>query len=420
MTKIHWRITGIIFLLLILSGCQSSAGDDELEGRISLWHSYSPEEARVLQEALTQFEEIHPKVQIITIAMPEGQMLEQFYKVGNNGLGPGLMIGDDSWISDLADSGLIRPFYTDQNTSTFFNLRNRNAVQYEDEIYGIPMSLAPLALYYNKSMVTEPPVTLDDLLAQAAAGNTVAFVPRFEEAYWGIQTFGDGLFDAVGRFTLAESGFTEWLQWLNNAQTAPGVILNVDDESLLNLFTSGQIAYYVAGPDRQQRINALIGEEDPFEIGVVPLPQGPMGSSGPLLNVETILFYTHASEAQANIANNLALFLVTQQQSIRFLRELDRVPANPSVRVDSRIYPVSNGFSRQARTAVVLPNEIPIDPFVEAGNLAYNIVLSGVASPEEAVCQFGLRIAELMAYSDEEMDLPENCPPPVEQEDEAG
>jgi hypothetical protein len=76
---------------------------------------------------------------------------------------------------------------------------------------------------------------------------------------------------------------------------------------------------------------------------------------------------------------------------------------------------VSNGFSRQARTAVVLPNEIPIDPFVEAGNLAYNTVLSGLATPEEAVCQFGLRVAELMAYSDEDMDLPENCPPPVEQ-----
>lgn len=116
------------------------------------------------------------------------------------------MIGDDSWISDLADNGLIRPFFTDQNTSTFFNSRNRNLVQYQDEIYGVPMSLAPLALYYNKSMVTEPPVSLDDLLAQAADGNTVAFVPRFEEAYWGIQTFGDGMFDAVGRFTLAESG----------------------------------------------------------------------------------------------------------------------------------------------------------------------------------------------------------------------
>ncbi|MBE2220241.1 MAG: extracellular solute-binding protein [Anaerolineae bacterium] len=413
MKRRYWQITGLIFLLLIVGGCQSDAGEDELEGRIALWHSWSPEEARVLQEALTQFEEIHPNVKIITVAIPEDQILEEFYQVGNDGLGPGLMIGNDSWISDLADSGLIRPFSHDQITTSFFNSRNRNLVQYQDKIYGVPMSLAPYALYYNKSMVTNPPVTLDDLLTEARAGNTVAFVPRFEEAYWGIQTFGNGLFDAVGHFTLAESGFTEWLHWLNNAQAEPGIILNVDDESLLDLFASGQIAYYVAGPDKQQRINALIDEENPFEIGVVPLPQGPMGASGPLLNVETLLFYTHASENQAEIANDLALFLVTQQQSIRFLRELDQIPANPTVRVDNRIYPVSNGFSRQARTAVVLPNEIPIDPFVEAGNLAYNTVLSGLASPEEAVCQFGLRVAELMAYTDDEMDLPENCPPPV-------
>lgn len=97
MTKIHWRIISIIFLLLILIGCQSSAGDDELEGRISLWHSWSPEEARVLQEALTQFEEIHPKVQIITVAIPEGEILEEFNQVGNNGLGPGV----DDWRRQL-------------------------------------------------------------------------------------------------------------------------------------------------------------------------------------------------------------------------------------------------------------------------------------------------------------------------------
>jgi arabinogalactan oligomer / maltooligosaccharide transport system substrate-binding protein len=412
MMRIQWRLIGIIFLLLVLIGCQAAEGDD-LKGRIALWHSLSPEETIVLDDALTQFTQIHPDVDIIAVAFPEDQMLETFYQVGNDGLGPGLMIGDDSWISDLADSGLIRPFYTDQNTSTFFNTRNRNLVQYKDEIYGMPLSLAPFALYYNKSLVTDPPVTIEDLLVETEAGNEIAFVPRFEEAFWGIQMFGDGMFDAVGRFTLAESGFVEWLEWLNNAQTAPGIIMNVDDESLLDLFASGQIAYYVAGPEKQHRITALIDEENPFEIGVVPLPQGPMGSSGPLLNVETILFYTHASERQAEIANDLALFLANPQQSIRFLRELDRVPANPTVRVDSRLYPVSNGFSRQARTAVVLPNEIPFDPFVEAGNLAYNTVLSGLASPEEAVCQFGLTVAELMDYSDEEMDLPENCPPPV-------
>jgi len=48
----------------------------------------------------------------------------------------------------------------------------------------MPLSLMPNALYYNKDVVTKPPGTLDELLQEAAAGNQVAFVPRFEKAYW--------------------------------------------------------------------------------------------------------------------------------------------------------------------------------------------------------------------------------------------
>lgn len=409
MTRERWQIAGFVFLLLLMVGCQSTAPDDGLQGRITLWHSWTPAEEAVLDDALVQFQEIHPQVHISTVALPRDQILKEFYRVGNDGLGPGVLIGDDSWISELANSGLIRSFSIEEFPSTFFNTRNRNLTRYQDQIYGVPMLLAPYALYYNQDLVTTPPESLEALLSEAAEGRQVAFVPRFAEAYWGIQTFGTGLFDNEGRFTLAESGFTEWLNWLDDSQQAPGVILNVDNESLLDLFASGKIAYYVAGPGSQQTILDKMDEKNPFEISVVPLPQGPAGSAGPVLTAESIFFYAYASESQKDVANVLASFLVNQQQSIRFLREMDAIPANPSVRVDNRIYPIPNGFTRQARTAVVIDNEIPADPFVSAGNRAYITVLSGASTAEEAVCQFGLDMAEIMSYSAEDMDLPEGC-----------
>ena len=310
-------------------------------------------------------------MRIIPVALPEDRILEEFIEAGNDGLGPGVLIGKDSWIGELVNTGLIRPLVPRGVTNALFNSRNRALTQYEDQVFGVPLSLAPRALYYNKGMVTEPPGTLDKLLQEAAAENRVAFVPRFEEAYWGIQTFGEGLFDSQDQFTLAESGFTEWLSWLDEAQRAPGVILNVDNASLLELFTSGEVAYYVAGPETQALIASMMTEENAFEFGVVPLPAGPHGAAGPLLPAETILLYAFSSPEQTRIANALAGFLVNQQQSIRFMRELDRVPANPAVNVDQRIYPIVNGFAQQARTAVVLPNEIPTDPLVAAGDRAY-------------------------------------------------
>jgi maltose-binding protein MalE len=121
------------------------------------------------------------------------------------------------------------------------------------------------------------------------------------------------------------------------------------------------------------------------------------------------MFYTFASHNEAIIADELANFLVNQQQGIRFLRELDRVPANPSVRVDVRVYPNVYGFAQQSRTAVVIPNEIAADPFVEAGNRAYVNVLSGTLLPAEAVCNFGREVADFQGYTEATMSVPEEC-----------
>ena len=412
MTGWRLKITWLLFLMLLIVSCRESLPDDELNGRITLWHSWSAAEAAVLEEVLAQFQEIHPNVRIISIALPEDHILEEYIQSGDAGLGPGLLIGNDSWIGELVNTGLIRPVSVDETNSALFNSRNRALTQYQDQVFGVPLFLAPRALYYNKILVTEPPGTLDELLQEAADGNQVAFVPRFEEAYWGIQTFGEGLFDAQDRFTLAESGFTEWLSWLDEAQRAPGVILNVDDDSLLELFTSGQVAYYVAGPEKQALMATKMDEENFFDFGVAPLPGGPLDAAGPLLPAETILLYAFTSPEQTRIANALAVFLVNQQQSIHFMREIDRVPANPLVVVDPRIYPIVNGFAKQARTAVVLPNEIPTDPLVAAGDRAYVSALSGVLSPAEAVCRFGQEVAAFQGYTAVDMSLPEGCEPP--------
>ena len=413
---IEWRlrIFTLLFLLFLLVGCRATSPGDELSGRITLWHSWPEEDVVVLEEALAQFQEIHPDVRIMPVAFTADQILEEFNKSGNDGLGPALLIGYDSWIGDLANSGLIRPLVPEEEGLSPFTSRNIALTQYQDQIFGVPLSLAPNALYYNKRLVAEPPRTLDELLQEAAAGKQVAFVPRFEQAYWGIQAFGEGLFDTQDRFTLAESGFTEWLSWLNEAQHAPGVILNVDDDSLVELFKSGQVVYYVGGPEKQAFMMSTIDEEDPFEYGVVPLPDGPHGAAGPLLPAETILLYAFTSSEQTRIAYALAAFLVNQQQSIRFTRELGHVPANPSVRVDQRIYPIVNGFSEQAETAVVIPNEIASDALVSAGNRAYVSVLYGALSPEEAVCQFGIEVASFQNYTAANMSLPEGCELPAE------
>ena len=403
------KIIWCLVVLLALSSCLLKAQDENLRGWITLWHSWTPAEVLILEETLDQFQEIHPDVHISAVAFPQDQVITEFIAAGEDGLGPTLLLGIDSSIGDLVDAGMIRPVSPSLATLDLFNTRNVAITRYKGQQYGVPLALAPHALYYNKSLVSAPPETLDELLDEADAGRSIAFVPRFSKAFWGIQTFGDGLFDENGRFTLAESGFAEWLGWLDEAQSSPGVILNVDDEALMGLFASGQVAYYIAGPENEAATVSMIDQENPFKVGVSPLPGNPESSAGPLLTSEVIMFYKFSSPEERIIADELAAFLVNQQQSLRFLRELERVPANPDIWVDRRIYPNVYGFSQQARTAVVIPNEVPADPFLEAGNRAYVNVLSGALTPEEAVCSFGREVSEFMGYTIADVSVPEGC-----------
>ena len=405
LSKIVW----IVLLLLSLSACQIAGSDDDLSGRVTLWHKWSPEEAVVLDEALAEFQVIHPDARVATVALPEDEILDEFIDAGNDGLGPGMLLADDAWIGDLVEKGLIRPLSPDESLDSFYDSRNRTLVQYDGQLYGIPLSLAPEALYYNTALVDTLPENLDGLLQEAADGKPVGFVPRFEEAYWGIQAFGEGLFDSDGHFQPAESGFLDWLAWLHQAQSEPGVVLSVDDQSLRELFASGRLAYYIAGPQERELIQALVDEENPLDFAVAPLPEGPAGKAGPLLNAETILLYAYDSPQQARIAEALALFLVNQQQSIRFMRELKRVPANPAVRVDQHIYPRVSGFAQQARSAVAIPNEIPANTLKEAGDLAYASVLSDLSTPAEALCQFSLDVAASLGPQAGDVQLPDGC-----------
>lgn len=91
------------------------------------------------------------------------------------------------------------------------------------------------------------------------------------------------------------------------------------------------------------------------------------------------------------------------------MRELNRIPANPSVRVDPRIYPIVSGFAQQATTAVVIPIYLSSELLIAAGNRAYASALSGLLTPTEAVCLFAQEVAAGMEDDDFEIVLPPGC-----------
>ncbi len=373
----------LLSTLLIVSACTAVPSNTRpgTHGQILLWHSWNEEDTATLTQILTKFNQIYPDVDVISQAVPADQLLKRYEQSAGSGIGPDLFIGPNNWLMPLADQHLIQDLRPYAPETEEYLSRAVASLTYNDGLYGLPLALRPMALYYNTQMVTTPPVTLDDWLIQAANGNPSALNTNFKPAFWGIQAFGGQLFDEDGRVVLDQGGFANWLSWLKTAQDSPGMILSPDEATLRDLFFSGKAAFYTGNPDDLPAARAALGSEN---VAVAVLPAGPNGPSGPLLDVEAIYFNHATPPQQTETAVLLAKFLTNANQSTTLMREIGRVPANRTVKVDPRIYPAEAGFAAQARTAVAFPNLPQMEPITTGGDDVYKAVLQGVIEPTEA------------------------------------
>lgn len=387
----------LLFLLLLLSACRSSSGTglSEQHGQILLWHSWTEAETASLTQIVTNFNEIYPDVYVISQSVPPEELLSRYQRAANLGLGPDLIIGPNDWLTSLADQQLIQDLEPYQPSTEEYLSGAVQTLTYKDKLYGLPLALRPMALYYNTQMVSQPAATLDEWLNQAANGLAVGLNTSFRSAVWGVQAFGGDLFDEEGRVVLDQGGFANWLNWLKNAQDAPGMILSRDETSLRNLFFTGKAAYYTGNPDDLAAAQEALGADN---VAVTVLPAGPIGPSGPLLDVEAIYFNHASPPAQTETAVLFAKFLTNASQSATLMREISRVPANRTVKVDPRLNPGVAGFAAQARTAVPVPNIPQMNTLVTRGNDTYRAVLEGVADPGEATVLLTNQVNEVYGF----------------------
>ena len=209
-------------------------------------------------------------------------------------------------------------------------------------------------------------------------------IPILMLHFGGIQAFGGRLLDEEGRVVLNQGGFANWLGWLKSAQTEPNIILDNNEETLYTLFTSGEAAYYIGRSDVLTDLTAALGED---EIGVVPLPAGPNGLSGPLLRTEALMLNRWSSTTQTELALSLAKFLTNVEQQTRLAREINRTPSNDQVRIDTRLNPSVAGFLAQAKTAIPVPNLAQIETLQQEGDETYIQALSGVVNLQAAASE---------------------------------
>ena len=376
-------ILTILLIGLFLSSCQTL-----LEPRIILWHSWEGNQAEVTSAALARFSEIFD-TPIIASYIPADEMLDRYMSTASQGLGPDIFVASGENLRELADANLIEPLASDAITQSLYYTTSLATMTYQEKLYGVPLNMRPLAMYYNREMVSIPATTLSELLLQAEEGIGVAINSQFSQIVWGIQAFGGQLLDNEGQVILNQGAYTNWLNWLLNANANTQVYLSRDVTTLQRLFTDGEVAYYTGSASELTEIRTTMGAN---KVGVVPLPAGPNGASGPLIEVDALMFNSFSSQSSRDMALKLAQFLTNLEQSNTFMRDLDFVPTNRRVRVDLRTYPAIAGFIAQTRTAVALPHLPQVTYLLEQGDESLLRVIEGVIDSNTAADELTRRV----------------------------
>lgn len=364
----------------------------------------TPKIDSLLEKIVASFTKLYPNIQIVFDYIPEAELVKQVSQQVERGFGPNLILTSYGYIPTLQRANILQSLDEYALDFSVFRAEALQQVRYQGKLYGLPIYLHLQALCYNKKKVKQLPRTLDELVVQSRKGYSVGLSSGFFQTYWGTGIFGGRGFSNQLASSLQQQmqiAWVRWMTWLKQARGEPNIILSQDSLALQQSFVEGNLAYLTCDSRWIPFLRGSLGKD----IGVTLLPQGKEGAASPLLHSAVMLFNRASSAGQTRAALRFAQFLSNQQQQKNWLVEswAADIPANRTVNLDRRLYPVLGAFLEQARTARVIPLARLLDSTrttnlradIESIDLLYEKVLAGEITAAEAAAKIGKIINNL-------------------------
>jgi arabinogalactan oligomer/maltooligosaccharide transport system substrate-binding protein len=343
------------------------------------------EEAEALARVVEKFENTCRGVTIELRAFDYNAIDTEFRSAVAGGDGPTMLLESTRLTAQLAADGLIADVgdLVPSDELQQFIPNAEDAMRVDGRLYGIPESIAVLALYVNTTLASEPLVNLDEVAFAVDAERRFALPANFFFGYWGMSPFGGFDFDLTTGEILNSQGLTSWLEWLRLMQGQPGMDIVTDFGVTEVQFARGEAAYFVSGPWSLAAVTAGLGREN-FQI--TSLPYGPQGPGRPILQVTGIMISTAAREAEAVLAAAFGRYLASPTGQTEFVATGSHVSA--LVGDDLSADPHVSAFREQAKTAVVVTENPQFAVIERLGDVLYRAVLEEGVEPATAVAEF--------------------------------
>lgn len=181
------RWLSILLMLLLAAGCGSQSVisnpkevqtlDGREEAVIDFWHTYSDEEARLLeQELLPAFEREHPNIRVNPVRLANNYELKSaLIARASSNRGPDVVRMDISWIPEFSQKGLLEPLDRFSGFEDVRSTLHRETMAvgfYHNHTYSLPLNVSTKAAIFNRELLkragySEPPQTFGEVLELA-------------------------------------------------------------------------------------------------------------------------------------------------------------------------------------------------------------------------------------------------------------
>ncbi|MFP4660786.1 MAG: maltose/maltodextrin ABC transporter substrate-binding protein MalE [Halanaerobiales bacterium] len=378
-----------IFLLVCMIIAVAGMAMASEEGKLLIWAD--KERAVVFEDLKADFEaEYGIQVEIQEVAF--GEIRDNLTIAGPSGEGPDILVGAHDWLGQLVANGLIEPVELSELKDDFYQV-TLDAFTWGDKIYALPYGFESIGLIYNKDLVSEPPATFEEfknilsdlrneeeetygfVMPQPDPYHTFPFLSATGGYIFGINEAGEYNPLDVG---LNNKGAVKGLAYLAELYDKK-LIPYVDYQTMMSLFTAGQVGMINTGPWALADIKAAN-----INYAFTKLPSIDGQTPKPFVGVQGMMISSFSKNKM--LAQAFLTDFVANEETMMKLFELDnRPPAYKPVAEVVSSNPDIAGVLASAADGTPMPSIPEMASVWQAWSDALEVVLTQDQEPADAL-----------------------------------
>lgn len=379
---------------------------------LQYWHTHSDPESAKLDEVIAAFEGANPGVTVEPTRFAYNDYKTALLTAISSGEVPDVARLDIAWVSEFADQGAL--VQLDGNMPDFENIIKDtypgplSTNFWQGHYYGLPLDTNTQVLLWNKNVfeaagLSEPPATMEEF-AEVACQLTDESKKQYGYAQGGTYFWAPApVFYAMGG-KVTDEEITTATGYINGPESVAAFTMLKDlyDKGCLspNLLgggiatdaghAEGTYAMIIDGP---WMVDIYKNNYPDFEVNFAPIPTGPQETTSSVVGGEDVVVLEGSENQEA--AMKWAAYLLSPEAQ-KMMAEVGQMPTLASLAGDPAMPPYFSVFQEQLKTAQARVPHPRWSDMDNAINNAYQRILNGDQTPQEALDQAAEEINALL------------------------